>query len=167
MLRNYFIIALRKLLKHKTFSVINITGLALGLATGIFIMMFVLDELSFDRFHEKSDRIYRVVAASYNSKTDEPEGKMETNGWPIGALLVKQFPEVESMVYLRNASQLMVTQNEKHIQEKLLFAGKDFFHIFSFDLLKGNSKTALTLITVSFQTIGAAITNPVKSLRSE
>lgn len=160
MLRNYFIIALRKLLKHKTFSVINITGLALGLATGIFIMMFVLDELSFDR-------IYRVVAASYNSKTDEPEGKMETNGWPIGALLVKQFPEVESMVYLRNASQLMVTQNEKHIQEKPLFAGKDFFHIFSFDLLKGNSKTALTLITVSFQTIRAAITNPVKSLRSE
>ncbi len=117
MLTNYIKIAFRSLLKFKGFTAINLFGLALGLTAGILIMVYVLDELSFDQFHEKSARLYRVNTNFQSG--DAGGGSNETNGWPIGKILEKDFPEVESVLYTRSASFLMIYQEDKHIRQKI------------------------------------------------
>src|SRR5260221_1706254 len=144
MLRNYFKIALRTLVKVKGYSAINLLSLALGLASGILILIYVLDEVSFDKFHLKADRIYRVGTDMIELKSGNVSGSIETNGWPIGALLEKDFPEVEKVVYLANASNLQINHDGKRFEERIFYAGNDFFTIFSFPLIKGDPSTALT-----------------------
>lgn len=140
MLANYFKIAVRSLLRFKGYAFINLFGLALGLTAGILIMVFVLDELSFDQFHVKRDRVYRVNTAFFTG--DAPEGAMDTNGWPIGKILEKDYPEVEAVLYAR-FSGLHINQDDKRYRERSFFASQEFFDIFSFPLLKGNPATAL------------------------
>lgn len=142
MLLNYFKIAFRTLLKFKGYAFINLFGLALGLTAGILIMIYVLDEVSYDKFHAKGDRIYRLTTAFY-AAGDTDQGGGEQNGWPVGKILAREFPEVESVVYSTNASFLMVNHNEKRIRQKAHFMGPEFFDIFSFPLVKGNPQTAL------------------------
>ncbi|MEQ9404898.1 MAG: FtsX-like permease family protein [Cyclobacteriaceae bacterium] len=130
-------IALRTLLKSKTHSAINLIGLSVGLAIGGLILLYVIDELSFDNFHVKSERIYKVVTAS-------PDGGMETNAHPIGHHLRNDFPEAESVLYIRNASStLKLNHKEKRYEHKVLYSGNELFDIFSFDLLSGNPEKAL------------------------
>jgi putative ABC transport system permease protein len=143
MLRNYIKIAFRSLLKFKGFTFINLLGLALGLTSGILIMLYVLDELSFDQFHEKSARLYRVNTV-FQSTDSGGGGSNETNGWPVGKILEKDFPEVEAVLYTRNASFLMINQVDKRIRQKMHFATPEFFSLFSFPLLKGNSQKVLS-----------------------
>src|ERR1700710_1193595 len=92
MIRNFIKAAIRSLLKNKGFTFINIIGLALGLATCLLIVFYVFDELSYDRFNTKKDRIYRV-------DTDIKAGGNETSfaitAPPVGDALAKEFPEVE------------------------------------------------------------------------
>src|SRR4051812_4134360 len=104
MLRNYIKIALRNLWKSKGFSAINIIGLAIGLATCLLILLFVLDELSYDRYNKKADRIYRV----------DGEIKFGGNHYvlavaqdPMGATLKKDYPQVEQYVRFRNRGGLL------------------------------------------------------------
>lgn len=143
MLRNYIKIAFRSLLKFKGFSFINLFGLALGLTAGILIMVYVLDELSFDQFHSKGDRIYRAGTDMVDIKSGTDNGSIETNGWPIGMLLEKNFPEVEKVVYLSNASNLFINHDARRLEERIFYADKNFFDIFSFPLVKGDPATAL------------------------
>lgn len=131
MIKNYIKIALRNLNRFKGYAATNILGLAIGLTCGLLIMLFVLDELSYDKFHEKADRIYRVRS-----------GDMETNAWPIGEKL-RQYPEVEALIYARNASFLPVMHENKRHQQNIHFAGDEFFKLFSFNLIYGNPSTAL------------------------
>lgn len=142
MLVNYFKIAFRTLLKFKGYAFINLLGLALGLTAGILIMIYVLDEVSFDKFHAKADRIYRVTTAFY-AEGDTGESGMDQNGWPVGKVLARDFPEVEAVVYSRGASFLLVNHQDKRIRQNIQFMGPEFFDIFSFPLLKGNPQTAL------------------------
>ncbi|MBS1681474.1 MAG: ABC transporter permease [Bacteroidetes bacterium] len=144
MIRNYFKITLRTLSKFKGYATINLLGLALGLASGILILIYVLDEISYDKFHTKADRIYRVGTDMTDIKSGQANGSIETNGWPIGMLLEKDFPEVEKQVYIANASNLQVNHEGKRFDERIFYAGKDFFEIFTFPMLKGNSSTALS-----------------------
>lgn len=143
MLRNYIKIAFRSLLKFKGFTFINLVGLALGLTAGILIMVYVLDELSYDQFHEKSARLYRVNTV-FQSTDSGGGGSNETNGWPVGKILEKDFPEVESVLYSRNAFFLMINQDDKRIRQTMHFATPEFFSMFSFPLLKGNEQKALS-----------------------
>jgi putative ABC transport system permease protein len=143
MILNYFKIAFRSLLKFKGYAAINLLGLALGLSAGILIMLYVLDELSYDQFHAKIDRIYRVETQFISEKSDGP-GSMDANAWAIGSVLRKDFPEVESVLYTRNASGLLISFEGKRIAQKLHFASPEFFDIFSFQLKKGNREKALT-----------------------
>jgi putative ABC transport system permease protein len=115
---------------------------ALGLTAGILIMIYVLDELSFDKFHTKGDRLYRVNTVFM--KGDSGEGANETNGWPVGKVLEKDFPEVESVLYTRSASFLSINQGDKRILQKNHFATPEFFSMFSFTLVAGNPDKALT-----------------------
>jgi putative ABC transport system permease protein len=141
MLSNYLKIALRTLLRYKGYAIINLVGLALGLMAGIFIMVFVLDELSFDRFHAKGDRIYRVNTA-FHAEGDALDGANDTNGWPVGKVLEKDYPEVESVLYAR-FSGLHINHDDKRFRERSFFVSQEFFDIFSFPLVKGNPQTAL------------------------
>ena len=143
MLANYFKIALRTLLKFKGYAFINLFGLAMGLTAGILIMIYVLDEISYDTFHSKSDRLYRVTTAFY-AAGDKSNSGMDTNGWPVGKVLQKDFPEVESVLYTRNASMLTINHSDKRFRQNIHFMTPEFFSMFSFPMIKGNSKNALT-----------------------
>jgi putative ABC transport system permease protein len=144
MIVNYFKIAFRTLLKFRGYAAINLVGLALGLCAGVLIMLYVLDEFSFDNLHTKADRIYRIETKF----TDKKEGgsgnaHYDANGWAVGTTLQKDFPEVEKVLYTRNGSFLMINHEGKRIRERIHFATNEFFDIFSFELVKGNREKAL------------------------
>src|SRR5579859_330380 len=126
MLRHHFITAIRALSKFKAYATINLLGLELGLTTRIFILMFVLDEISFDRFHTKANRIYRVGTDMTDIKTGAVNGRVETNGWPVGMLLKKDYPEIESVVYLRNGSDLTISYEERDLNSAFSSPVKSF-----------------------------------------
>ena len=92
MFQNYFKIALRNLLRHKIYSVINIAGLAVGIAAGLLILLYVHDELSFDRWHRQADRIVRVIHQRDLSGTFE---RLATTPLVLAPQLSSEFPEVE------------------------------------------------------------------------
>ncbi len=130
-------LAFRNLLKFKTHSAINLVGLSLGLAVGGLILLYVIDERSFDDFHEKGDRIYKVVTAS--------EGGMETNAWPIGHKLRTEFPEVESVLYTKNfPSNAKLNHKDKRYDQTIYYASQEFFDLFSFDLVSTDRNSTLT-----------------------
>lgn len=145
MLKNYFKIAFRNLTRFKVYSFINIFGLAIGIAVCILIFLFVSDELSYDKFHAKSDRIYRVS----RSWTDA-DGKVNLHLGhlaPAFAPLLKNNFEgiVEYSVRLLSPGDALVSYEDKKIMEQnLFFADEDFFKVFSFKLLAGNRETALS-----------------------
>ncbi len=141
MLTNYLKIAWRNLIRNKTFSAINILGLALGMATCLLIGLYVFHELSYDRFHEKADRIVRVTfRASMNGNKIN-----EANVMPLTAqTLRRDYPDVLDATRLRVAGELMLTKGNNLVRENAVaFADSNFFDVFSFPLVKGNPKTAL------------------------
>jgi len=141
MLRNYLKIAWRNLIKQKAFSFINVVGLAIGLATCLLISLYVFDELRFDRFHDKADRIVRVVF-----KGTVPGGKLNEAHVmpPVAQALKTEFPEVEEAVRLRAGGRPMFVINDKRFyEEEMAFADQNLFDVFSLPLIHGDSKTAL------------------------
>jgi putative ABC transport system permease protein len=142
MLQNYLKIALRSLLRFKGFAIINLFGLSLGLTAGLLIMMFVVDELSVDKFHTKGDRVYRVLTRFFTSESGH-EGAMDSNGWPVGDILRREFPEVEAVTYMIGGSQFLINHEGKRFRQKIQFTSPEFFQMFSFPLVKGNPATAL------------------------
>jgi putative ABC transport system permease protein len=145
MFYNYLKVTLRTLLKYRGYAFINLLGLSLGLTAGILILVFVLDELSFDQFHTRSDRIYRVGTDMYDIKSGGLNGGIEANGWAIGKLLENDFPEVEKGVYITNGSNLQINHDGKRFEQRIFYAGREFFEIFSFPLVEGNPESALEL----------------------
>jgi putative ABC transport system permease protein len=142
MWQNYFKIAIRALTKFKGFTSINLAGLSLGLTAGIFMMIYAIDEFSFDQFHEKKSRLYRVNTVFQTAETGEG-GANETNGWPIGKILQNEFPEVDAVLYTRSAYFLTVNFNDKRVRENSHFASPEFFRMFSFPLVAGSAEKAL------------------------
>jgi len=138
MLRNFVKIAIRNFWRFRIYTAINLAGMALGLSVGILILLFVVDELSYDRFHSKAERIFKIT-------TDSATGDgMETNAWPIAHKLKTEFPEVESVLYTRRASSnMMINHKGQRHEHTIYYAGEEFFNIFSFPLLQGNSANAL------------------------
>ena len=138
MLRNYFKIAFRNLLRFKGYSLINIFGLAIGLSVGILILLFAMDEMKFDTFHVNGDRIYKIV-------TPAADGSMETNAWPVAYLLNNDYPEVEKVTYTRKAGpSMMVLSEGKRSEHNLFYADNEFLNIFTFPFIEGNPENALT-----------------------
>jgi putative ABC transport system permease protein len=142
MIRNYIKTAFRSLLKNKGFTFINILGLALGLATCLLIVFYVVDELSYDRYNTKADRIYRV-------NTDLKFGGVTTAfaiaAPPVGDALVKTFPEVENATRIGLAVNLRFKKGTENIQEsKAVYCDPSIFDIFTLPMIAGDPKTALT-----------------------
>ena len=118
-------IALRSLLKFKGHSAINLVGLSIGLAIGALVLKYALDQFTYDEFHTKKDRIFKVVTASGG-------GGLETNAWPLGQHLVTNFPEVEAVVYARQAPVgFKIYHNRQRFDHQVHMASEDFFKIFS------------------------------------
>ena len=143
MLQNYLKIAFRSILKFKAYSFINLFGLGLGLTSAILILIYVLDELSFDKFHTNREKIYRVGTDMTDVNTGALNGSVEANGWPVGKLLLQDFPEVEQVTYIANASNLQVNHDTKRFDERIFFASPEFLDIFTFPLSSGNPETVL------------------------
>ncbi|TLV04110.1 FtsX-like permease family protein [Dyadobacter luticola] len=141
MIRNYLKITLRNLQRQKVSTSVNIVGLAIGLATCILIMLYVQDEFSFDRFHEKADRIVRVGLKLRLNGEDFNDAMLGQNA----ARDIKQeLPEALSVVRTRNGSDFVSYENTSFKQDHLLFADSSIFDIFTIPFLKGNPKKALT-----------------------
>ena len=141
MLKNYFKIAFRTLWRKKTFSFINVTGLAVGLASCFLIFLYVHFERSFDRFHHNADRIYRVVG-DLKTSAGEPMHWHNTPG-PMAAAMRSGLPEVQETVRLVPGSVLVRKGNIKFQEEHTLWADSSFFIVFDFPLKYGDPKTAL------------------------
>jgi putative ABC transport system permease protein len=141
MLQNYFKIAWRNLVRNRAFSAINIVGLAIGLASCMLISLYVLDELSFDRYNEKADQIVRVVL-----RGTMQGGKMnEAHVMPPTAQAIKaDYPEVVASTRLRQGGfPTVIIGDKQYSDDKLAFADSNFLDIFTLPLLKGDQKTAL------------------------
>jgi len=141
MIKNYFKIALRNLWKHKAFSIINITGLSIGITACFFIFMYVGFELSYDNMHTKAGRIYRLVT---DIKTPTETINTGVTAWPFAPNIKADFPEVESFVRVSGGSFLVKKGNVKFQEEHSIFADSTFFKVFDFKLLKGDPKTVLS-----------------------
>jgi len=139
MLKNYFKIAWRNLWNHKWFSLINIVGLTIGFTVVFFIVQYVLFELSYDNFHDKGDRIYRVVT---DIKTPSETIFWPVATWAIAPHLKSDFDEIKNTVRIKNRP-FLVRNNHVNFEENTLIAGASFFNIFDFKLLTGNPETAL------------------------
>jgi putative ABC transport system permease protein len=140
MFKNYFITSMRSLMRSKGFSMINIVGLAVGLATFSLISFYVYNELSFDRYHQKADRIFRVVE---NLRTENEMLFQSTSSPPMGPRMKKDFPEVESYVRFQNWSLLAQRNTISAYEPNSYIVDSTVFDVFSFNLVKGNKKTAL------------------------
>jgi putative ABC transport system permease protein len=142
MIKSYFKIGWRNLIKNKVLFAINTTGLALGIATCLIIMLFVLDELSFDRYNTKADQIVRIVL---KGKMNDEIIKEAVTPAPVAPTLAKEFPEVLEGTRLRRMGSPKITyRNNTFRNSKLAFVDPNFFQVFSLPFLKGNPKTALS-----------------------
>ncbi|MGH7493657.1 MAG: ABC transporter permease [bacterium] len=142
MLKNYLKIALRNFAKHKLYSFINICGLATGLACTLFIMLWVRDEVSFDRFHENANTIYRM---NWDFKWNNTEGIGPGTPPPLAATLTNEIPEVSAATRVYPISKMIVRYENKFFSEtKIRGVEANFFDFFDFPWLSGNMQTALT-----------------------
>ena len=141
MLQNYFKIALRKLWRNKAFSAINIFGLAIGLATCLMIMLFVQNELSYDRYNEKADRIVRVV---FRGAVQGQKMKEANVMPPVARTLQTEYPEVQAATRLREGGSPRISYEDKSFKESsVALVDSNFFQVFTIPLLQGDAKTAL------------------------
>ncbi len=141
MIKSYFTIAFRNLVKNKGMFAINVGGLALGVATCIIIMLFIVDELSFDRYNEKADRIVRVVL---KGKMNGEVIKESSTPSPVAATLKSELPEVIDGTRIKAIWSSKITyKNNTYRNSKLAFVDPNFFEIFTLPLLQGDPRTAL------------------------
>lgn len=140
MLYNYLKVAFRNIFKEKLYSVINIFGLAVGLAICLLILLFVKDELSYDRYHAKADRIHRVV-------TEWSLGDRSINtaisSYRLAPALETDFPELEQIIRFSPYGGLVTYENQNFQEDDVFVTDKEVFEVFDFKLLSGDAKTAL------------------------
>lgn len=141
MIKNLLLIAVRNLKKDKWFSLLNVLGLTIGITFSLFLIFYVTDELSYDRFHEHADRIYRVN--SYIHEKDKNTDWTLTQ-LPLGPALKQDYPEVEEMVRLVSRERTLFKNGENVFYEtKVYYADSTIFRVFSHQFVEGNAATAL------------------------
>lgn len=142
MFKNYFSIALRNLWRNKGFSAITIFGLAIGMTTCLLITLFVTDELSYDGFNKKADRIYRINADFFVNGNAFKERYTPSQ---LGPVLQQEYPNVENYVRFIHQGNILVKKGTTTLVEKnACFADSTLFDVFSLQMISGDPKTALT-----------------------
>jgi putative ABC transport system permease protein len=156
MILNILRLALRNLARRKTLSLINIGGLAISLASCIFIFYFVYDEFSYDRFHEKASRIYRLTIVFQT-----PEGKQNLlwTHQKIGPYIKRVYPQVEDAVRIEDVEAVFGKTNKE--TKGIVKADPSIFNVFSYPLIEGNRppflKTSLLIISITVWLITSAM----------
>jgi putative ABC transport system permease protein len=142
MFKNYFKVAIRNLWKNKTFSLINIAGLAIGLSCFLLISLYVLDELSFDKYNKKADRICRINA---DIRFGGNNLHLPVTSDMMGAALKKDYPQIEEFtrIYNSNGSKLIKKGNEYINEPNVAHVDSTFFHVFTIPAIAGDTRTAL------------------------
>ncbi len=143
MLKNYIRIAIRNLRRNKLYASLNIAGLAIGITCCLLILLYVQDELSYDRFHEKADRIYRVTT---HIVLKDRVMDFASTAHVQGPMFKEEYPEVENYVRFNSyGSRRMIRYEDvTYAEEKFIWVDNSIFDIFSFNLIKGNPEEALT-----------------------
>jgi putative ABC transport system permease protein len=144
-IRLLFQLSIRNLFrKNRLFTLINISGLAIGIASFLLVALFIADEYSFDQYHKNANRIYRIVLDFTSDGTVTNWAKTSA---PIGEFLTGAFPEVEQVVRLRKnpGTDLLTYNNVQFYEEKLFFADSSLFKVFDFRLTDGNPASALSV----------------------
>lgn len=141
MIRNYLKTAVRSFVPHKAYSSINILGLAVGLACTFFIMLWIQDEISYDRFHDDGDSIYAVMRHSVFGGN---KGTTRSMPKPLAQVLVDDYKEITSTILVTWEQQLLLTHGETAFRSRARHVGIDFFDVFTFPLLVGEASEALT-----------------------
>ena len=143
MFNNYLKIALRNIKKAKGYALINISGLTVGMTCCILILLWVRDELSFDRFHENAEVIYRITEHQYNSSGDY--FPVAVTPWPLAEALKNDFPEIVESARLRIwPNRLIGYEDKKFYEDHFVAVDPSFLNLFDFPLVKGDINTALT-----------------------
>ena len=140
MLRNYLKITARNIVKHRGYSLINITGLAVGIACCLLIFLYVKDELTYDRFHDQSDRIFRVTSTLTFAGD---ESTMGASGFPEGQAYFEGIPEVEARVRIDKDAAIVQLGDEFLQETALVYTDPELFEVFDFQVLKGTTTGAL------------------------
>lgn len=139
MFKNYFKIAFRNLQRNKVYSFINIAGLSLGLACAMLIILYVKDEVSFDRFQNNVTHIYRIVSVDYFQGKEHQD---PATGYLQGPRFSQNVPGIEKFVRIQEGTEDIRTGTEVQPQQ-LLYVDSSFFNVFTFPLIHGNPKTCL------------------------
>ena len=142
MLRNYFLVAWRNILKNKAFTGINIFGLAFSMSVCMVIILLIQYHYQFDNFHEKGDRTYRIIAHQNGMKGIMVEG-LATTPKPFGKYVAERYSQVENYTNLNLYREAELRSEHKIIDADMLFADENFFDIFDFSLREGDITTAL------------------------
>jgi putative ABC transport system permease protein len=139
MIGNYMKIAVRNITKHKGVSFLNVMGLSVGIAACILIFLYVQFELSYDRYHENGERIYRV-----GQEIAYLHARTAATSAPLADALVTEFSEIQSAARMRNIDECIVRLGERgFLEKKLIWADPQIFELFTFDFLRGDPKKAL------------------------
>lgn len=141
MIRNFFTTALRNMTRQKGYTLLNIVGLTIGIASTLFILLYLNHELSYDTYHEHADNVYRI-----SSQITEPDNsfKWAVTQFPLGMALKQEYPEVEQYVRFIGQGRSLFEIGEKRLYErKIMYVDSTVFEVFSFDMLAGDKKTAL------------------------
>ena len=138
MFKNYFKTAFRNLERNKIYSFINIAGLSIGLACAMLIMLYVKDEVSFDRFHKNVNNIYRIAKKSKDNSENGITGFLQ------GPRFTQNVPGIKSFVRVQGGTEDIKKGTEVQEQDGVLYVDSNFFSVFTFPLLSGNPTTCLT-----------------------
>ena len=143
MIKNLILVAIRNFKKDKWYSLLNILGLTIGITFSLFLIFYILDELSYDRYNEKADRIFRI--ASYIKEPDKDTMRWVSTPFPMAPALSKDYPEVEEAVRFVGNDKTMYKNGELRLYEdKIYFADSNLFKVFTHKFIEGNPQTALT-----------------------
>ncbi|MGE0772847.1 MAG: ABC transporter permease [Cyclobacteriaceae bacterium] len=140
MFNNYLKVATRSLAKHRFFTIINVAGLAIGMSVSLLILTIITDLMRFDRFHEKRERIYRVIS---HTNVNLRENDWATCPAPIAERLKSEYAGIEEVVRVNKRLSLQANYGEKFIPLSGLFVDANFFKVFTFPMVKGNPDASL------------------------
>ena len=141
MIKNYLLIAYRNAIRYKGFTAINLLGLAIGIASAMFILLWTQDELSIDRFHAKGDDIYQVWRNMYGTN-----GDVKTTSYipkPASDVIKAEYPEIDELVLMSFDVTLDFKLDDRLMKEEGQFVSPGFFEMFSFKMMTGDAKSAL------------------------
>lgn len=147
MLKNYVRVGYRNLIRNKTFSFINILGLAIGIAAAILVVIYVTDEISYDQFHTNKDRIYRL---SFEEQRQDNTMRFAKVPFPVRNVLMESIPEIEEITRIYSntnvsGAAMVHIDEEIYAEPDLWFAEPSFFKVFDFEFVSGSVETALTV----------------------